>query len=112
MKLENEKIAEDLLKESVELIGLNSVIYGENHIKLAWAHINLALVYLECKNLPKQAKLHCENAFRVQIEYLKKLASDEEACEEDCLEDYEVGDQKHQMILNFVYGCACSLLKE
>ena len=100
------------MRETTELSGLIEVIYGSNHIKLAWAHINLANVYLECKNLPVQAKSHCEDAFRIQIEYLKKLAVEDHFSPEDGLGEYEFMDQKYQMILNYVYGKACSLLKE
>lgn len=69
-------------------------------------------MYLECKNLPIQAKSHCEDAFRIQIEYLKRLAIEDQFCPEDGLGEYELMDQKYQMILNYVYGKACSLLKE
>ncbi len=109
VKFENEKICEDLLKESIELIGLNAVIYGENHFKLAWAYINLAQVYLECANMPKLAKKHCTNAFKVQVEYVKKLATDEDT---ESIEEFESNDQMHQMILNYVYGRVGHVLKE
>ena len=102
LEQENETLSDTLLRESIELISLNSVIYGEHHLKLAWAHVNLALVYLECQNLPKQAKHHCENAFRIHVEHLKATGEVE----------LEPNDQRHQMVLNFVYGRSCTLLKE
>lgn len=114
LKKENEKITESLFEECCQLVSLNTVIYGENHLKLAWAHINMAEIYLECMNLPKQAKAHCENAFRVQIEYLKKLATEEEELQalDEAASLEVVDDQKYQMKLNYIYGRSCGLLKE
>ncbi len=109
VKLENEKICEEILRESIELIGLNAVVYGENHFKLAWAYINLAQVYLEIADMPKQAKKHCINAFKVQVEYVKKLTRDEEV---DSIEEFESNDHMHQMILNYVYGRAGDMLEK
>ena len=59
--------------------------------------------------MPKQAKNHCANAFRVQVEYVKKLARDEDA---DSIGEFESSDHMHQMILNYVYGRVGSVLKE
>ena len=114
LEKENEKITESLFGESSQLISLNMVIYGENHCKLAWAHINMAEIYLECMNLPKQAKAQCDNAFRVQIEYLKKLTVEEEELEQldEVLSLDVIDDQNYQMKLNYIYGRSCGLLKE
>jgi hypothetical protein len=95
---DNDKIADELVKESTEVISLNEVIYGQSHYKTAFSYINLALIYLECKNLPKQAKNHCEKAWQIKLNNLKQ-------------EEYLI-DDKHEMILNFVYGRSCILLKE
>jgi hypothetical protein len=62
--------------------------------------------------MPIQAKAHSEDAFRIQVEYLKKLALEEQFSPEDGLGEYELIDQKYQMILNYVYGKASSLLNE
>lgn len=100
LETKNEKIAEELLKESSGIVALNEVVYGTRHLKSAWSHINLALIYLECKNLPKQAKNHCEKSWQIQTNILKSEGS------------YDEIDDKHEMINNFVYGRACMLLKE
>lgn len=101
LEAENEKLAEEILKESTGVISLNEVVYGPSHLKSAWSYINLALNYLECKNLAKQAKINCEKAWMIQIQNLKTLEG-----------EHDLIDQKHEMIVNFVYGRSCTLLKE
>ena len=93
------------------------VLYGVNHFKSAWFQSTIAQVYLEGKQLPRQAKIHCEKAMLIQVEHSKAISSvvaaNENAVEVEPMgyEDY-VDDLKYQMILNFVYGRSCTLLKE
>jgi hypothetical protein len=93
---------------------LNRVIFGNTHWKLAWNHINLALCYLELKNLPKQAKEHCEKAWEIYLEDLRQeqinhLTDSEYETDRQFLDQ---NSDQHHMILNYVYGRSCTLLKE
>lgn len=90
------------------------MIYGNSHWRVSYAHTLLALAYLDFKNQPKQAQYHCENAWTIQLEDLK-----DEACHNLLSNQnehlYEYSDpeyHKHQAILNYTYGRACTLLKE
>ena len=114
IKEKNEKLADLMVKELIGVISLNQVIYGQSHWKLAWSHIHLAQIYLEYKNLPKQAKHHCEQAWSIFLEDLK-----DETCfnlnntnESNTYEYYNQDLNKHQMILNYIYGKSCTILKQ
>ena len=37
LETENEKIVEELLKESSGIVALNEVVYGTRHLKSAWS---------------------------------------------------------------------------
>lgn len=112
----NEKIADLMIEECLGCIALSQVVFGSSHWKYAMAYAELALIYLEFKNLPKQAKLHCETAWKILYEELKNknlheanksdFQSSNFASVTPCL------IHKHQMILNYIYGRACTLIKE
>jgi hypothetical protein len=133
LKAENERLVESMINELVGSIALIQVIYGSFHWKLAKEHTNLALIYLEHKNLPKQAKVHCEKAWSILVEDLKhksihvkenELADESEKQPKESVDDefteeeaaishaqYQ-GFHRHQMMLNYIYGRASTLLKE
>ena len=102
IKIEQENLNENLFKERIGLICLNDAIHGKRSLNLSHAHVNLGQAYLNYRNLPKQAKVHCEKAWKIQVECLK----------ENIYEEFSLDDSYHQMVLNFVYGRACTLLKE
>jgi len=111
----NESLADEMLKELLGVNSLTQVIYGDTHWKLAWSHTNIALVYLEQKHLAKQAKHHCERAFQVYTDDLKEQARRQLLTNDglDLTEEFYNPDEfRHQMILNFVFGKACTILKE
>jgi len=109
-----EELSDEIIKELSSLLSLNRVIFGNTHWKLAWNHINLALCYLELKNLPKQAKEHCEKAWEIYLEDLRQeqinhLTDSEYETDRQFLDQ---NSDQHHMILNYVYGRSCTLLKE
>ena len=112
----NEHLVDEIIKELVGVISLTQVIYGDSHWKLAWAHTNLALTYLELKQLPKQAMHHCERAFQVLTDEIREqsrrslLLANSDIDESE--EFYNPDSCRHQMILNYVYGKSCTLLKK
>lgn len=123
-----------MIAESVGAISLVQVIYGSYHWKLAKEHTNLALVYLEFKHKPKQAKYHCEKAWSILVDDLKQKTvlemnqpnRDADELDADLTENdtSSMGGQdeqayvpyqdfdKHQMLLNYIYGRSCALLKQ
>lgn len=112
----NEKIADLMIQECVGCISLTQVVFGSSHWRYAMAYGELALVYLEFKNLPKQAKQHCETAWKVLYEELKNKNLHEANKSENQLNNFASITPriiyKHQMILNYIYGRSCTLLKE
>ena len=125
-------MCDELVKELAGVITLTQVIYGDTHWKLAWAHINLAQVYLEQKRLAKQAKHHCELAWAIYLEDLKDrtrrglfvnttapkdeknvgVNGENEQDDESDADYYNPDADRHQMILNYLHGRACTILKE
>jgi hypothetical protein len=104
-----------MINESIGIVAIHQVVYGVTHWKLAWSHINLAHIYLEYKNLPKQAKHHCEQAWSIFYEDLKDEVRHDlnnSNFENFAFEFYNVNYNKHHTILNYVYGRSCTLLKE
>ena len=117
LKEVNESLADEMLKELVGVNSLSQVIYGDTHWKLAWSHINIALFYLEYKHLAKQAKHHCEKAYQVYTEDLKEqtrrsVMSNGDNGYDYSEEFYNPDEFRHQMILNYVFGKSCTILKE
>ena len=119
LKEVNESLTDEILKELLGVNSLTQVIYGDTHWKLAWSHINIALIYLEHKHLAKQAKHHCERAFQIYTEDLKEqqrrnlfLSGGAEDGYDHSEEFYNPDECRHQMILNFVFGKSCTILKE
>lgn len=112
----NEKIADLMVQECLGCIALSQVIFGSSHWKFAMAYTELALIYLEFKNLPKQAKLHCETAWKILYEELKNKNLHEANKSEYQSNNFATVIpcliHKHQMILNYIYGRACTLTKE
>lgn len=109
---DNEIIADSMIKESLGCICLTQVIYGSSHWKLAVAYINLAQVYLEFANLPKQAKHHCEKAWTVLVDELKDQSIYEPNTNGSENTKLNPDSNKQQMMLNYIYGRACTLLKQ
>jgi hypothetical protein len=151
-----------VINELAGVISISNVVYGSTHEKFALAHINLAQAYLEMKNLPKQAKKHCETAWNILLENLKENAKrsvqreqheaskvveaiaksqaeekdaadadgvvtgsktkiepvDEEKPAEETIAVVEKkpyiypDSEKHQMMLNYIYGRSCTILRE
>jgi hypothetical protein len=60
-----EMLLENLLDECVGLKTLTLLYYGELHLNYAKTCLKLAEFYLEYKNYPRQAKMHCENGLDV-----------------------------------------------
>jgi hypothetical protein len=115
LKNENEKLSDEMINESIGIVSIHQVVYGVAHWKLAWSHINLAQIYLEYKNLPKQARHHCEQAWSIFYEDLKdEIRHDlnNSNYENFAFEYYNTNYNKHHTILNYVYGRSCTLLKE
>jgi hypothetical protein len=111
-----------MVAESTGAIALIEVIYGNIHWKLAKEHTNLAMIYLEFKGLPKQARVHCEKAWSILVaEFTHKARlelhglenqSEENDDDESSKAHLYPDCNKHQMILNYIYGRASTLLKE
>lgn len=160
LKSASEKYSDKIIDLLAEVETLSEVIYGGSHEKYALACINLAQAYLEFKNLPKQAKSHCEKAWNILIENLKedakqklqleqllqqqkealaRAAAEKEKDDEQVVvsnpdmaesneqlsntleleQQHELvkntlypESEKHQMMLNYIYGRSCTLLKE
>lgn len=107
----NKKIAESILTECYGAISLVEVLYGSIHWKLAKERTNLALIYLEIQYLPKQAKLECEKVWSILVEDVRnraRLEPDQPDYQLEFYPDYN----KHQLIVNYIYGRASTLLKE
>ncbi|CAF0810696.1 unnamed protein product [Brachionus calyciflorus] len=116
LKIENDKISDLMINERLGSIALSQVIYGSSHWRYAMAYTELALVYLEFKNLPKQAKHHCETSWYILYEELKNKTLHEVNKGENQLSNFSTISSeivnKHQMMLNYIYGRACTILKE
>lgn len=128
LKEENAKIADQMVNESSGAISLVEVIYGSIHWKLAKEHTNLALIYLDFKNMAKQAREQCQKAWSILVEDFKHKkrmedihgANFEEAehennaggSEEDKSDHIYPDCNRHQMMLNYIYGRASTILKE
>ena len=124
----NEKLADEMISEVCGVIALNQVVYGKLDWRLAWSHTSLALVYLEHKHLAEQARHHCECAWQIYVDkcqsdisagatQLTAAAAANVAGETDTNSELEYHNEdeehhKHQMILNYVYGRASTILQE
>jgi hypothetical protein len=105
----NNQMVEKLMNEAISLIGICYPIYGNKSWKTAWSHINLAQIYLEFKGWPLQSKEHCEKAMKILVDEFEEISL--------CLAHNQLpirnkNINKHQAILNFVYGRSCTLLRE
>ncbi|RNA26660.1 tetratricopeptide repeat 23 isoform X4 [Brachionus plicatilis] len=112
----NEKISDLMVQECLGCIALSQVVFGSSHWRYAMAYTELALIYLEFKNLPKQSKQYCEIAWKILYEELKNKTLHEANKSENQSNNFaSITPQvvnKHQMMLNYIYGRACTLLKE
>lgn len=117
-----------MINEACGSISLVEVIYGSIHWKLAKEITNLALIYLEVRKLPKQARIECEKAWTILVEDFRHQTRNELNADEGLDKEPQQGQldsddglqtthvypdcSKHQMILNYIYGRASSILKE
>ena len=117
-RTELEELAESILVESINVIPLVEIVYGVEDHKTASAYVNLAQVYLDYKNMPNQAKQHCQKAWSILFKCLKddihhnyyKPAEElTEASEAKGRVDVDSYVDREQMILNYVYGRACTI---
>jgi hypothetical protein len=116
------KISNDIINEITGLIALCEIIYGRNDIHVIHFYIELALAYLDCepKPLAKQAIQHCEKAMslisncEIDKTNAKPLIYLEQVIQTDDERMIIIPpriDIYHDMILNYVYGRSCTLLK-
>lgn len=125
---ENRLLAEKMVTESCGAIALVEVTYGSIHWKLAIENTRLAVLYLETSKLPKQAKIECEKSWTILFEDFRhqtrkelQAENDSESKPNDDQADNDDGlltphiypdCNKHQMMLNYIYGRASTLLKQ
>lgn len=87
------------MNEHIGLNTLNLIAYGETNLNYVRSSVNLAKFYLEYKNYAKQAKMHCENTITI----FDKIQLNNEN---------NVLYNETGMILYYVIGRACTLLKK
>lgn len=117
----NRLLAEQILAESYGAISLVEVIYGSIHWKLAKEYTNLAFIYLEISKLAKQARAECEKAWKILVEDFRhqtrlELEKENGDDNDDGLATATTAHMypnfnNHQMILNYIYGRASTILK-
>ena len=122
-RVELEELAESILVESINVIPLIEIVYGIEDHKTASAYTNLAQVYLDYKNMPNQAKHHCEKAWSILFKCLKTDIYHNYYKPDESAQNIDGPDgpvtvssmstsyiDREQMILNYVYGRACTIL--